>query len=82
MQVARKIPLDARVVLTDRSLGYLGILMLSNRPVQPLVPLNDEVKHEDEESGDELHGALEEISCPREGVQGGLVQLYRCEPSG
>ena len=82
MQVAPKITLDARVVLTDRSLGYLGILMLSNRPVQPLVPLNDEVQHEDEESGYELHGALEEISCPREGVQGGLVQLYRCEPSG
>ena len=82
MQVAPKIPLDARVVLTDRSLGYLGILMLSNRPVQPLVPLNDEVQHEDEESGYELHGALEEVSCPRKGVQGGLVQLYRCEPSG
>ena len=82
MQVACKIPLDARVNLTDRSLGYLGILMLSNRPVQPFVPLDDKVQHEDEKSGHELHGALEEISCPREGIQSGLVQLYRCKPSG
>ena len=75
MHIARKIPLDARVNLTDRSLGYLGILMLSNRPVQPFVPLDDKVQHEDEKSGHELHGALEEISCPREGIQSGLVQL-------
>ena len=68
MQVARKIPLDARVVLTDRRLGHLGILMFSNRAVQPLVPLDDEVENEDEEGGHELHGALEQVSCPREGV--------------
>ena len=54
--------------------------MSSNRPVHPLVPLDEEVQHEDEKSRDELHGALKEISGPREGVQGLLVELDRREP--
>ena len=81
LHVASKIPLDARIDLTNRRLGNLGILVPSNRPVRPLVPLDEEVQREDEKSRDELHGALKEISCPRECVQGGFVQLDRCEPS-
>ena len=54
--------------------------MSSNRPVRPLVPLDEEVQHEDEKSRDELHGAFKEISGPRKGVQGGFVQLDRREP--